>query len=164
MTTTASPLLQPRTAASTADVLGGSISVRLRRDQTAGRLGVVENVIPAGYQFLPLHVHPDFDEVFYVLDGELLFRVADELVTATAGTLVFAPGDVPHTFANLTDTAARMLLVVTPGGHEDYFDLLVQAAQAAPDGWPDPAELTALMRRHGIEAVGSPDPRQPPAG
>jgi hypothetical protein len=34
--------------------------------------------------------------------------------------LVFAPRETPHTFANLSGSDARMLLVLTPAGFERY--------------------------------------------
>ena len=48
---------------------GGQISIRLRGEQSGGELAVAENVIPARYPGPPRHVHPAFDELFYVLDG-----------------------------------------------------------------------------------------------
>jgi quercetin dioxygenase-like cupin family protein len=149
------PVLQPRADAATSALLGGSISVRLRHEQTAGRFALIENVIPAGYDVLPLHVHPSFDEAFVVLDGALTFTVGDETLTATPGTLVYAPGTAPHTFRNHTRETARMLLWVSPAGHERYFDALVATVRAAPGGRPDPARLGALMREHGISVVES---------
>ena len=38
----------------------------------------------------PLH-HHDFDEAFYVIEGELTFRLRDDTVIAGPGNLVFAP-------------------------------------------------------------------------
>jgi mannose-6-phosphate isomerase-like protein (cupin superfamily) len=147
------PILQPRDDAAIHEVLGGSISVRLRRAQTDGRLALIENVIPAGFTTLPLHIHPAFDEAFYILDGALSFSVGESTLTATPDTLVWAPGDVPHTFRNYTNEAARMLLWVTPAGHEHYFDALARLAQERP---PEPAAVGALMRAHGVTVVESP--------
>jgi hypothetical protein len=55
--------------------------------------------MPPGSAGPRLHRH-DFDEAFYVIDGELTFHLDSELVTVGAGALAFAPGGVPHTFAN----------------------------------------------------------------
>jgi quercetin dioxygenase-like cupin family protein len=111
------------------------INVRLRGEQTRDRLAVMENRVSAGFAGPPLHVHPDFDETFYVLEGELTFQLDDRRLTAGAGTLVFAPGEAPHTFANLSGQEARMLLVCTPAGFERYFDRL-----AAEQAGVEPAE------------------------
>jgi quercetin dioxygenase-like cupin family protein len=97
--------------------------VLLRSEQNRGRVAVIENVLPAGFDGPPLHYH-EFDEAFYVLDGELTFQVREDLVTAGPGDLAFAPGGVPHTLANLSDAPARYLLICTPGGFERHFERL----------------------------------------
>jgi oxalate decarboxylase/phosphoglucose isomerase-like protein (cupin superfamily) len=123
---------------------------------------MIENILPAGFANLPLHIHPGFDEAFYVLEGELAFRVGDEVITATPGTLVYAPGDVPHTFAELTGLApVRFLLWVTPGGHETYFEALAAASNASPTGYPSPEQVSALMAEHAIQIVGGTNPAEP---
>lgn len=160
MNATKHPVLQHAEHADVKEVMGGTIAVRLRAEQTGDRLAMVENLLPAGFGRLPLHVHPHFDEAFYVLDGELSFRVGDDVIDATAGTLVYVPGDVPHTFAELTGAApVRFLLWITPAGHETYFEALAAAAQASASGYPAPEALGALMAEHAIEVVGGTDPR-----
>src|SRR6266516_3341628 len=91
--------------------------IHIRSEQSGGRLAVVEKTIPAYAEGPPLHVH-DFDEAFYLLDGELTFQVGDKLTTARRGELAFAPGGTPHTVANFTDRPARYLLICTPAGFE----------------------------------------------
>ena len=54
----------------------------------------------------PLHSH-DFDEAFYVLDGELTFQVDQELVVVSNGEVAFARGGAPHTFTNRSGRPAR---------------------------------------------------------
>jgi uncharacterized cupin superfamily protein len=48
---------------------------------TDGRLGLIEDLVPAGHAGPQLHLHPQFDEGFYLLDGELMFRLGDEIRT-----------------------------------------------------------------------------------
>ena len=84
-----------------------------------------------------LHTH-DFDEAFYIVEGELVFQVGDDLVTARAGDLAFAPRNVPHTFTNRSEAEARYLLVITPAGFERYFGRMTDdppewALQPIPD-------------------------------
>jgi mannose-6-phosphate isomerase-like protein (cupin superfamily) len=59
-----------------------------------------------------LHVHHHDDEAWRVLEGTLRFRFADRSSDATAGTTVFVPAGVPHTFEALP--GARYLLILTP--------------------------------------------------
>jgi quercetin dioxygenase-like cupin family protein len=106
--------------------------VLLRSEHSDDAIGIVENRVPAGWEGPPLH-HHDFDEAFYVLDGELTFQLADELTTAGPGSLVFAPRGSHHTLANLSSSGARYLLVCTPGGFERRFDrLAAERAGVAP--------------------------------
>ena len=76
--------------------------VLLRSEQTGGHVSAIENVVPGRTQGPFLHRH-DFDEAFYILEGELVFQVGDDLVTARAGELAFAPRNVPHTFTNRSE-------------------------------------------------------------
>jgi mannose-6-phosphate isomerase-like protein (cupin superfamily) len=111
------------------DAPGANIRISLRGEDSAGQLAVIEEVVPAGFDGPPLHVHPSFDEGFYGLEGELAFRMEDEIVSGGPGTFAFAPRGVPHTFANLSGQEARALIVCTPAGFERYFEWL--AAQQA---------------------------------
>jgi mannose-6-phosphate isomerase-like protein (cupin superfamily) len=108
--------------------------VLLHAEATGGTLSVIENVVPAGWPGPPLHRH-DFDETFYVLDGQLTFQLGDEYLTAGGGGTVFAPGGAAHTLANFGAEPARYLLVCTPGGFERYFARIEaeQAGTEAPD-------------------------------
>ena len=65
-------------------------------------------------------------------------EVGDDLVTARAGDLAFAPRNVPHTFTNRSEAEARYLLVITPAGFERYFGRMTDdppewALQPIPD-------------------------------
>jgi mannose-6-phosphate isomerase-like protein (cupin superfamily) len=94
--------------------------VLLRSEESGGHVADCENVAPARWPGPPLH-HHDFDEAFYVLEGELIFQVGDALITKRAGEFAFAPRNVVHTFANHSDAPARYLLVITPASFERYF-------------------------------------------
>ena len=110
-------------------------AVALRGEQSGGAISVIENTVPAHWDGPPLH-HHEFDETFYVLDGELTFQLRDELFTAGPGALALAPGGVAHTLANLGDVPARYLLLCTPAGFEGYFArLAAQAAGEDPPPW-----------------------------
>jgi mannose-6-phosphate isomerase-like protein (cupin superfamily) len=62
----------------------------------------------------PIHVHDEDDEAWYVLDGTLAFKLGDQETDAQAGTLVFAPRGVAHTYWNPRPDPARYLLIMTP--------------------------------------------------
>ena len=94
--------------------------VLLRSEESDGVVSIVDNTVPANWPGPFLHKH-DFDEAFYVLEGELTFQVEDVVVTKRAGELAFAPRGVAHTLANHSDAPARYVLVCTPAGFERYF-------------------------------------------
>jgi quercetin dioxygenase-like cupin family protein len=62
--------------------------------------------------------HHDFDEAFYMVEGQMTFQLGDEVRTAGPGELVFAPRGSIHTLANHSEAVARYVLVCTPGGFE----------------------------------------------
>ena len=123
--------------------------VLVRSEQSSGRIGVVESVMPPGVTGPPLHKH-DFDEAFYVLDGELTFHLGGDLVTVGAGEIAFAPGGEPHTFTNRGAADARYLIVCTPAGFEREF-----ARRAARKEGVDPPEW-ALQEIPPVTRLGPP--------
>jgi quercetin dioxygenase-like cupin family protein len=109
--------------------------VLLRGEETGGHVSVTEIVVPPHSAGPPLHTH-DFDEAFCMLEGELIFQVADALVLKGAGELSFAARNMPHTLANHGDVPARYLLVCTPAGFERHWARIAAAdAGVEPPQW-----------------------------
>lgn len=61
------------------------------------------------------HFHQRHAHSFYLLEGELEFRVGGETVRGRAGTAVVVPPGVVHAFANVGPGSARFLDIHTPG-------------------------------------------------
>jgi quercetin dioxygenase-like cupin family protein len=116
----------------------------LRGEQSDGQLALVELVIVAGAAGPPLHVHPGHAEGFYILEGELVFKVRDQLATGNAGSFFFAPARVPHAFANPGKRDARLLVTCNPAGFERWF------GRADPD--EPPPDSIAVGPRIGTTA------------
>jgi len=79
--------------------------VLLRSEESGGHVSVIDNVVAPRAKGPYLHKH-DFDEAFYMIEGELVFQVDDELVTKRKGELAFAPRNAPHALTNRTDEPA----------------------------------------------------------
>jgi quercetin dioxygenase-like cupin family protein len=110
-------------------------NVLLRSEQSGGHVSMMEIVVPAHNAGPPLHRH-DFDEAFYMLEGELIFQVEDELFSKRAGEFSFAPRNVAHALANHSEADARYLLVCTPAGLERHFARIAAASQGVePPDW-----------------------------
>ena len=120
----------------------GRVKVLLRNGDSAGKLAVMDNGVPAGTAGPPLH-HHDFDEAFYILEGELTFQLGEEVFTRGPGELAFARRGAHHTFANQSGAEARMVLICTPAGFDRYFQrLAARAAGVDPppealEPWPE---------------------------
>jgi len=131
-----------RARARVVEEVPGRIKVLLRNGDSAGTLAVMDNAVPAGPAGPPLH-HHDFDEAFYILDGELTFQLGEEVFTRGAGELAFAGRGAHHTFANQSDAEARMVLICTPAGFDRYFQrMAARAAGVDPppealEPWPE---------------------------
>jgi quercetin dioxygenase-like cupin family protein len=122
-------------------------NVLLRSEETDGHVSVTEIVVPPQTAGPPLHTH-DFDEAFYVLEGELIFRVDGACATKGPGELSFAGRNVAHTLANHTDAPARYLLVCTPAGFERHWArIAADAAGVEPPQW-------ALLEVPEVTVVG----------
>jgi mannose-6-phosphate isomerase-like protein (cupin superfamily) len=65
------------------------------------------------------HSH-DEDDVFYVLEGTMSFRIGTRWIEAPKGSFVIAPGGMKHDFENRTTKRAGMLNVSVPGDFEPH--------------------------------------------
>jgi quercetin dioxygenase-like cupin family protein len=83
-----------------------------------GRVVVIEHLAPKGAGSL-LHIHTREDEWLDVIDGELAFWVDGRKIAAPAGSFVYEPRGIPHTFT-VTSSQARFLVVVEPTGFENF--------------------------------------------
>jgi quercetin dioxygenase-like cupin family protein len=133
------------------------IEILLHSERSNDAVGIVELTVPGGWDGPPLH-HHDFDEAFYVLEGELTFQLGAELSTAGPGELVFAPRGAVHTLANLSESPARYVLVCTPGVFTRYFERLREPAplRASPSSdrpYPETIIVGPTIREHLARAA-----------
>ncbi len=75
---------------SSVSYMGCLFSVLAGSEETDGRFGLMEMVAPKGRE-PSRHLHHTDDEGFYVLEGELIFYVGEEIYEASPGTFVFLP-------------------------------------------------------------------------
>lgn len=89
------------------------LTIKATGAQTDGAFLVVEELARRG-KVTPLHDHPDEEETFYVLEGELLFHLDGNDRSVGAGGFVSVPRGIPHAFL-VTSEVARSLILITPG-------------------------------------------------
>jgi quercetin dioxygenase-like cupin family protein len=124
----------------------GSGIIKIRGQQTNGRIGVVELALEVGRMIRP-HQH-DHDVWLHVLTGEVGVRVGDETVIATAWDWVLKPRDVPHAMWNAGSVEARVMEVFTPAGFEEFMWAVTEADQR---GELDPEKFSQLCDVYGIQ-------------
>ncbi|MFO7573225.1 MAG: quercetin 2,3-dioxygenase [Gaiellaceae bacterium] len=133
--------------------------IKAAPETTDGRVAVIEFRWPKGGGS-PLHVHHNEDEWFYVIEGELTLWVGGDVIVAPAGSFVYGPRDIPHTFL-VTSPEARFLMVTEPAPFADFVRALSSPADAltlppASVEVPSPEHMTAVAAEYGIEILGPP--------
>jgi quercetin dioxygenase-like cupin family protein len=110
-----------------------------------GRLiGILESELPPGVVFPP-HLHDEYEEVFYVLAGEIEYLIEDNWESAPAGTTVFVPPGCVHAWRNTTQEPARQLAITSPA---EGMTMIEEAARASR------AELGSVFARYRSRLVG----------
>jgi quercetin dioxygenase-like cupin family protein len=136
---------------------GGTHTWKATHDETGGAYLMFEDELDLG-KVTPLHRHPDADETFYMLDGEILLHIdGQQQRSLHAGGIAIIPRGVPHAFM-VTSTQARMLCLQTPGSGEAFYR---QASEPAISGQPplpvDLARIAEAANQTGaIEILGPP--------
>ncbi|TDC95705.1 quercetin 2,3-dioxygenase [Actinomadura sp. 7K507] len=129
-----------------------TMTILASTSDTNGVIGAVEVTGPKG-AMPPLHVHHREDEAFYVIEGEYSVFVGDDVITASPGTWVWGPRDVPHGY-QVHSERGRHLCLVMPAGFEAFFEEV--AAIATPDADPrnELSRLAAAAARYDVEFLG----------
>ncbi|HEY3261569.1 MAG TPA: cupin domain-containing protein [Pseudonocardiaceae bacterium] len=109
---------------------------------TGGSLTVIQQTIDGGP---PRHMHTREDESCYVFAGALDVECGGDRFEAGPGSFVFLPRNLPHAFRTVGGPAT-VLLIITPGGLDEYFAEL----HAALDTSAGSAEVRKIMDRYGI--------------
>ena len=138
---------------------GDRVAYKVRSSETDGSYFCFEASTTPGFG-PPLHTH-SYRELFYVLEGEYEFIVERdgemETITATPGTAVAVPPNVPHTFRNSTEAPARLLFVHQPAALEEFFEEFGVPVDA--EGEPEPPDfhsMAAALERNGVHVIGAP--------
>jgi mannose-6-phosphate isomerase-like protein (cupin superfamily) len=112
----------------------GRIAALFKADgaETAERYSISEWWLEPHTQGPGAHSHPE-DDVFYVIEGVMTFRVGDEWLDAAKGAFVLVPGGVTHDFENRSAARAGVLNLSIPGAFEPHMpDIAAWFAEHPP--------------------------------
>ncbi len=96
------------------------------------------------------HIQTHEHEGFYVLEGEITFSVSVKVIVAKSGTFVNVPPNVSHNFKNKTDSLAKMLIILAPGGLENLF---VEAGEEISDPTIQPTPMSDSQMKKFVDVV-----------
>lgn len=102
-------------------VVGNTYRILISGEQTNSNYAVIDMLVPPGGGPGP-HAHKDIQEMFYVVEGEIDFKMEGGSYTAKKGSFVnISLGGAVHSFKNTTDKVAHLLCTVVPAGLESFF-------------------------------------------
>jgi len=99
------------------------LTYKARSSETGGAMTVIQTIAAPG-EGPPLHVHANDDEFICVVEGRLRVKLAEGIHAAPAGSFVFIPKGLIHTWQNPGPETARFLFGFTPAsvGMERFFE------------------------------------------
>lgn len=150
--------LEPGGGVTVNNPVGGPLTFKIRGDETNGALTVLETTAAPG-EGPPLHVHAHEDEVIFVVDGHFRFRLEDILRDAPAGSFMYVPRGVRHTWQNIGNRPARLFVVFSPAGMEAFFERFSEHASEDTAA----AAFRRLGSEAGMKVVGVPLSESHPA-
>ena len=126
-----------------------TLDIKISGKDTANALAVFEQtgLTPKGGP--PLHIHPNQDEWFYIVEGEYLFQVGTERYQVKAGDTIFLPRNIQHAFIQLTEKGKAIVSYLPAGKMEAFFE--------ATDAWVTPPakeEVVKVFADHEMKVVG----------
>jgi mannose-6-phosphate isomerase-like protein (cupin superfamily) len=124
---------------------------KLSGRDTNGALAIFGGDPDHGPGGVPLHVHHDQDEWWFIVDGEHLFQIGDRKIRAKAGDSIFGPRGVPHSPRQLSAKGSVLTAFQPAGTMEEFFHEL---AQLLKTGGMTSAKMAALFKAHRMEIVG----------
>ena len=116
--------------------------IKATKDDTRGAYSLLEVNVRGGGP--PQHIHKAEEEAFYVLEGEVNIKIGEQTISGTVGSFVVIPRGIVHTFRNVGPTPAKLLVIFSPPGFEQFFFEIVVD------------EEIDIAKKYNIEVVGPP--------
>ena len=159
------PFAQGRNIENSRWYMGNVMTFLINSEQTAGGFSMTEYLSKPGNE-PPAHVHDREDEFLYVLEGRIHAFIGQEVFSAGQNEGVYFPKYTPHTFKILSPQL-RMLIWISPGGVEEYFQDMSEAARSldlpehqANYGEVDMDHALRAGKEYGITFLSSEEIRQ----
>ena len=127
-------------------IVGDTYRLVITGKQTEGAYAIIDMLIPPGGGPGP-HSHAEFQESFFVLDGEIELKTEAATITASKGAFVNIPrGGMVHAFKNKSKAVAHVICTVVPAGLEAFFEEIGQPVAAGMFLPPPKMDETTMQR------------------
>lgn len=141
--------MQNQTTPKSFKMMGIELNIKVSKDESANKISSIEQTVSPGAGSPP-HILRDADKMIYVIDGKFLLRNGDQNIEGEAGTMVYIPKGVIHNFKNIGTENGKILVTLTPGGHEDF---LYELSNRLENEKPTPQLMQEVGARHNVEMV-----------
>lgn len=124
------------------------IQIRVHSLETDGALAIIEERVTPGASS-PRHIL-HVTAVMYILDGQLIFTCGDRIIVPHVGEVIQIPPGLPRNVTNNSAGEARILLILAPGGYEQFLQELHRAGTRLAE---DPQRIQTISTRYGVELL-----------
>ena len=128
------------------NVLGMPLRFLCDARETGGTWSLFEEEVPLGMG-PPPHRH-DWDEAYYVLDGEVDFTIDGAPARSRPGDFNYFPRNTIHSFKGASSSPAHVLIFAAPAHASEFFEEVSSEVRDLPD---DLRKIPEIGLRHGIE-------------
>ena len=101
-------------------VAGDINTIVASKEDTDGTYSFIEVKVFPGGGPAP-HIQTREHEGFYVIEGQITFKVDKQTIEAKPGRFVKVPPNVLHSFKNETNEVAKLIIILSPPGMEQLF-------------------------------------------
>jgi quercetin dioxygenase-like cupin family protein len=121
-------------------------------EQTRNRFFQVLHLSPPATG-VPMHIHHGEEEAIYVLEGQLVAQIGDEVVTAGPGDAVMLPKGAKHGWRVTGNRTARIVFTFDVTPECDYETMFASLVGLQPD---EVDRLVAICAANNIEMLTPP--------
>src|SRR3954471_6718558 len=112
------------------NILGMPLTMLCESAETGGSWSLFEEDVPCGMG-PPPHRH-DWDEAYYILDGQIEFVIDGEPVRSGVGDFNYLPRGTIHGFKGASADPARVLIFAAPAHGSEFFRELNDEVRTLP--------------------------------
>lgn len=136
----------------TVEWLGVSYKTILATSATNGAMSITDSLSPNGAG-PPRHVHHKEDETFVVLSGRCEFWLAGNAFIRGPGETAHIPRGTEHAFRVVGEEPSRHLVILAPGGFEQFFVEMARGGLRIPE---DMVKINEAAARYNLTFTGPP--------